>query len=574
MKMINSISLRLFFIAFIIFQHSNSYAEATYESFIENSDGSFTFTQKISSDSSAPHYIAPSGYGFSVYSWFNEDYGWQHNFPLWNDDTYKIISATLLIRGWDVDSEPSHGTNGEYDGIAIDGVDLNPGLLQGENRSWSETSFSVPINAINDDGLINTFINIDMNHTQNTWATTLDYSLLTITYIASSSNPPSQPLLDITPSTAVGENDDLSISVIGPTPADPDNDSVTYSYRWYVDVGQGFFVDDEFAGKTNHQGNTVSASETSAGERWKVEVYPTDSNGIVGQFETASWYTIGDSDNDGVLDESDDFPEDADRAFLNYMPASGKNTLAFEDRWPQKGDYDMNDLVLYYRYTIITNTNNDVKQIILDANAVSRGGDQNSAFAISFPGTDDGNVESNKLIINGIATTISPEEGHTGELVYTLINDSKATLPADTDFRFYNTEIADERAIAQLNFDISFTEAVATSSIGIAPYNPFIFSSQYRGREIHLRNKPPTDLADERIFHTGDDASIPDTGSYYRTIDNLPWAIDISGEWKHPLEKVDVLQSYPKMSEWIESLGVSAQNWHLHPSSGRCWKCN
>ena len=142
------------------------------------------------------------------------------------------------------------------------------------------------------------------------------------------------------------DNGKLVVSVTGPTPADPDNDGVSYVYKWYVDVGQGFYVDDEFAGKSNHQGNTVPASQTTTGERWKVEVYPTDSAGLAGQFKSAEWYTIGDSDNDGVLDSDDSYPDDVERAFINFVPVSGKNTLAFEDRWPHKGDYDMNDLVL------------------------------------------------------------------------------------------------------------------------------------------------------------------------------------------------------------------------------------
>ncbi len=549
-------------------------ATATEEQTIDNGDGTFTFTQKISSQSNPDHYTAPQGYGFSVYSWYNQDYGWQHNFPLWNNANYQITSANLLIRGWDIDSETSHGTNGEYDGIAVDGVDLNPGLLQGANNSWSETSFSVPLNAITDDGLINTFLNIDMNHTVNTWATTLDYSLLTINYMITSSTPPSQPEISITPAAAVNLTDDLVVNVTGPTPADPDNDSVTYTYKWYVDVGQGFYVDDEFAGKNNHQGNTVPASQTAAGERWRVEVYPTDSVGLAGQFKMAEWYTIGDSDNDGVLDESDSYPDDAERAFINHMPVTGKNTLAFEDRWPQKGDYDMNDLVLYYRYTIISKADNSIKDITFDAELVSRGADQHSAFALSFNGVDSSNVASNNLQVNSINRPITPEAGHTGELVYVLINDAHQELPSSNIFDFYNTQNGDERSIASLQFNLSFTSTVPLTSLGAAPYNPFIFSSFYRGREIHLRNKPPTDLANTSIFNSDDDYYNPANGSYYRTSDNLPWALDISGEWKHPLERRDILEAYPNMSTWIETSGNSNQNWHQLPVGGKCWKCN
>ena len=299
-------------------------AEASQQSIVENSGGSFTYTQEINADSTEPHYISPQGYGFSIYSWFNQDYGWQHNFPLWDDDRYKIVSATLLIRGWDVDSEPHHGTGGEYDGISVDGNDLSPGLLQGTNNSWSETLFTVPLESINDDGLINVFLDIDMNHSQRTWATTLDYSLLTIEFILSNGRPPYQPLLAITPNGATGPDDDLLVTVVGPTPADPDNDPVSYQYRWYVDVGQGFFVDDEFAGKADHNGPSVPANQTEIGEVWKVEVYPADSENLAGSFASSTWYTIGDTDNDGVLDENDDFPklESINLSYNQVTPSS------------------------------------------------------------------------------------------------------------------------------------------------------------------------------------------------------------------------------------------------------------
>jgi len=56
------------------------------------------------------------------------------------------------------------------------------------------------------------------------------------------------------------------------------------------------------------------------------------------------WLT--DSDGDGIQDADDDFPNDPARAFINFFPAAGYGSLAFEDLWPGKGDYDFNDLVV------------------------------------------------------------------------------------------------------------------------------------------------------------------------------------------------------------------------------------
>ncbi len=47
----------------------------------------------------------------------------------------------------------------------------------------------------------------------------------------------------------------------------------------------------------------------------------------------------------------------------NLFPASGFGTLAFEDLWPGKGDYDFNDLVIDYQFLITTNTSNYVESV-------------------------------------------------------------------------------------------------------------------------------------------------------------------------------------------------------------------
>lgn len=71
----------------------------------------------------------------------------------------------------------------------------------------------------------------------------------------------------------------------------------------------------------------------------------------------------GDQDGDGVVNDDDDYPEDPERAFNNYYPAEGTSTLAYEDLWPGKGDYDFNDLVLDYRFNVVTNALNNVVEV-------------------------------------------------------------------------------------------------------------------------------------------------------------------------------------------------------------------
>jgi hypothetical protein len=262
---------------------------ASSENTITNTDGTFTFSQQVDEYSSAPHLAISNR--FQNYIAYYQNFGWKHVFPAWQLSGLNILSAKLYVRAYDVDSEPSHGLNGEYDGISIDGTMLNPGLLQGANNQWTITNFDIPITAITDDGILNMWVDIDMR--RGGWLTTIDYSRLEITYTTVNGNhAPFQPITALNPSGAADTNSDLTVTVTGPTPADPDADAVTYKYRWFVDVGQGFYVDDEFANRGNHDGSTVPATDTHLGDKWKVEVTPVDEHGMLGQVAIGTYQPI------------------------------------------------------------------------------------------------------------------------------------------------------------------------------------------------------------------------------------------------------------------------------------------
>ena len=66
-----------------------------------------------------------------------------------------------------------------------------------------------------------------------------------------------------------------------------------------------------------------------------------------------------DRDNDGVPDESDEFPDDP---FL-IGTVNGEYTVAFEDNWPNRGDSDFNDMVVHLKLREYIDNNNMVSKI-------------------------------------------------------------------------------------------------------------------------------------------------------------------------------------------------------------------
>jgi LruC domain-containing protein len=102
-----------------------------------------------------------------------------------------------------------------------------------------------------------------------------------------------------------------------------------------------------------------------------------------------------------------------------------------------------------------------------------------------------------------------------------------------------------------------------SNDLDIANFNPFIFANETRGREIHLPNYEPTNLADNSYFGTLRDDSNPSTGRYYKTVDNLPWAINVQTGFNHMQEKVEITQGYNFFFNWAASGGSTFNNWNL-----------
>ncbi|MBC7915147.1 MAG: LruC domain-containing protein, partial [Pyrinomonadaceae bacterium] len=112
-----------------------------------------------------------------------------------------------------------------------------------------------------------------------------------------------------------------------------------------------------------------------------------------------------DTDGDGVYDVNDKFPSDPTKAYITFFPSqTTKGTLAFEDNWPKKGDYDMNDLVINYRYSYVSNAANKVVEMTGEFVAVAAWALNKNGFGIQFPFAQNlvSNIVGQKLTDNYI----------------------------------------------------------------------------------------------------------------------------------------------------------------------------
>ena len=279
-----------------------------------------------------------------------------------------------------------------------------------------------------------------------------------------------------------------------------------------------------------------------------------------------------------------------DGATARYFPsASGYATLAYEDNWPYKADYDMNDAVIMYRITEILKDGKVVKSTI-DGRLAAVGATYKNGFAIRLPNLAPSSVDTVNSYMkhNGVFTDLGMEDGRS-EAIFIAAED--LSEKANTSCAFYRTSNAckeDEQFAFQIGINLS-GDGVSTASWTDMPYDPFIFATpgyyhgdnlpMHPGRswEVHLSDQAPTEAFDTvNLFDSGIgvDDSDPATGKYFKTAENHPWALIITSteEWEWPQEYVDIVTAYPEFKQWAESGGDNNQTWYTSSADNQCYE--
>ncbi|MCF7920865.1 MAG: LruC domain-containing protein [Candidatus Cloacimonetes bacterium] len=268
-----------------------------------------------------------------------------------------------------------------------------------------------------------------------------------------------------------------------------------------------------------------------------------------------------DDDNDGVLNDDDDFPYDDTRAFLNHYPGDDSltwGTLAYEDRWPLMGDYDFNDVIISYRFETVDDPADHLLEVFGYFVLRASGAGYQNGFALELPFPAE-NVE--ELTYTDLAG--SGVEGVDSQIINFFAN-ALEIMNKPQDSEFVNTQPSDPYLTpVAFEFYLKLTEAVDESALPWQlPYNPFIVVDQNSGREVHLPDMPPTYLADQLLFGTEDDNSEPGNNRYYKTATNLPWAINLPIEWDYPKERIAIIDTYNYFGDWAESSGAVHNDWY------------
>jgi len=247
---------------------------------------------------------------------------------------------------------------------------------------------------------------------------------------------------------------------------------------------------------------------------------------------------------------------------MTYPGLDEYGTLAYEDNWPLQGDYDINDLVIYYNFEMYIedmDTYSGYYEIKYKLAAI--GASYTIGFGIQFP---DYMLLSNPQDDTG--TTYLEDDN------YTLIffDDARDVAPGSG---YHNTDpslpyLEPELHTITIDFEELWRTRMFTAPWYEMPYNPFIFINGDKSHEIHPADYPPTELVNNDLWGSDDDTSDPDAWRWYRTANNMPWFFMMPQEVPYPRERASILNAYPFFDDWVAS-PWDYEDWYLDTPENR-----
>ncbi|MDF9829559.1 LruC domain-containing protein [Parabacteroides sp. PF5-6] len=235
--------------------------------------------------------------------------------------------------------------------------------------------------------------------------------------------------------------------------------------------------------------------------------------------------------------------------------SEGSGVVMFEDLWPGKGDYDINDIVMRYESIIERDKNNMITRVVDTFTPLNYGGTIISGFGYQYDDVQVGQVKSS-VIDYGVqepSTFMNGEESEPGQALQTMI-------------------LLDNMKKIVMGEPIVVTTEFVEGQVStlVPPYNPFIIvhSDSRREHEVHLINKRPTPFMDYGLFGQSNDKSDPDRNIYYVADKRYPFALDVPKlDFQWVLERKDINDAYPQFTEWVESNGLNNKDWYETPNS-------
>lgn len=239
--------------------------------------------------------------------------------------------------------------------------------------------------------------------------------------------------------------------------------------------------------------------------------------------------------------------QDPDRPVIDPVEPEIKTTettyrtFAYEDIWPQGGDYDLNDVIIEHKREVSI-VNNYVAEVKDSFTPIQKEGAAvlANAFAIQYDASQRGTIK---------LPTSAVDEKETSSVI--LAPDVRTSK----DQPLVVTRTFDKGSLLKANLKTDL--------------NPFIIVNYAAGAnyrtEVHLPKAKATTKANPAQIGHEDDAYYINKGGKY------PFAIMIPGKssgegsiFIPAVEKISIDKEYPDFNKWVESKGTTNNDWYLY----------
>lgn len=305
----------------------------------------------------------------------------------------------------------------------------------------------------------------------------------------------------------------------------------------------------------------IACSDHTANGQWNT-YYVINSPAKLVPYDKSTVVIAGTACNAGGNNASGGTPTDQQVTEVNL----GTYSYAFEDNWPNKGDYDMNDFVVDMNITKLQNATNKVTKVVLKGKLRSVGASKRLAAAVQLDGIPAANVKSitysKKDLVgaNLILAANGVETGQTNAVVPICDDAHKAFGVSDT--RFVSTQ---NGSYSPVDVMITIEFNTPLDNFTYNTLNMFIvnFSQNIGGRnEVHLAGYAATDKINKSLVATekGRKLSLTDP---FKTPAGDPFALAIPISFNYPAEGNNINSVYPLFADWAHSGGLKNTDWYL-----------
>ena len=246
-------------------------------------------------------------------------------------------------------------------------------------------------------------------------------------------------------------------------------------------------------------------------------------------------------------------PEIADKV------TSTNGVYAFEDKWPSKGDYDLNDAVVDAKHEIEFNNKGKIIKENFYLTTYQNYVELTSGLALTL----DTKATPKNVAMKKIAS------GSTEEEVTSFTKNGNV---------YYLTDDIKREIGTTYILELSYGSALSSSS-QMASIKPFIYRSEgNQNWEVHIPMEAPTVKMNTSYFGKDDDCSDLIHKQYFVRQGNYPFAFYLKNAdieafketiLKRENESIPIDQFFPGFLDWSTSGGTTNQDWYLRPNPNR-----